>query len=230
MSGDERELHLAWQRHVGISHESEHWFDTVMGAHRAVGRHYHTARHVRWVVQHIRSLAPAAGVVDGDLDTAMAAAFFHDAVYDPTASDNETASAALARRALTDLGWPSGPIEHAASMIEATASHDVSTSNATPDPATWILLAADLGVLAAEPSPYSDYVRNVRKEYGHLDEAEWRSGRAAFIRSMLDRATIFPASLHLDTWEHRARANLTAELAAMRPLSDGSGASDAREP
>lgn len=230
MSGDERDLRLAWQRHVGISHEAEHWFDTVMGAHRADGRHYHTARHVRWVVQHVRTLAPAAGLVDGDLDTAVAAAFFHDVVYDPTASDNEAASASLARRALTDLGWPSDPIEHAASMIEATASHDSGTAADTSDPATWVLLAADLGVLAADPGPYGDYVRNVRKEYGHLDDAAWQSGRAAFIRSMLDRPSIFPTQLHLETWEHRARANLTAELAAMRPLSDGSGASDAHEP
>ena len=112
MSGDERELHLAWQRHVGIGAEAAHWFDTVMGAYRAEGRHYHTVRHVRWVVQHIRALAPPAGVVDGDLDIAVAAAFFHDVVYDPTANDNEATSASMARRALTDLGWPPGPTDH----------------------------------------------------------------------------------------------------------------------
>ncbi|MCB0967787.1 MAG: HD domain-containing protein [Ilumatobacter sp.] len=225
MSGDERELHLAWQRHVGIGAEAAHWFDTVMGAYRAEGRHYHTVRHVRWVVQHIRALAPPAGVVDGDLDTAVAAAFFHDVVYDPTANDNEATSASMARRALTDLGWPPGPTDHVAAMIEATADH----GTAGDDLATCVMLAADLGVLAAEPSPYGDYVRNVRKEYRHLDDAAWTAGRSSFVRSMLDRSAIFPVPLRLNAWERRARANLTAELAAMGSLSDG-GASDAREP
>ncbi|TDT17578.1 putative metal-dependent HD superfamily phosphohydrolase [Ilumatobacter fluminis] len=226
MSGDERELHLAWLRHVGIGADAEHWFDTVMGAHRAEGRHYHTARHVRWVVQHVRTLAPAADVADADLDIVVAAAFFHDVVYDPTASDNETASAAMARRALTDLGWPPEPTERAATMIEATANHGADCV----DRATCVMLAADLGVLAAEPGAYSDYVRNVRKEYGHLDDASWRAGRTAFVRSMLERASIFPASLRLEQWEKRARANFTAELAAMQPLSGGDGESDAPEP
>lgn len=226
MSGDERELHLAWHRHVGIGADAEHWFDTVMGAHRAEGRHYHTARHVRWVVQHIRTLAPAADVVDADLDIVVAAAFFHDVVYDPTASDNERASAAMARRALTDLGWPPEPTERAATMIEATADHGADCS----DRSMCVLLAADLGVLAAEPGAYSDYVRNVRKEYGHLDDTAWRQGRTAFVRAMLERPSIFPASLRLETWEKRARANLTAELAANRPLSDGHDVSDAPEP
>ena len=226
MSSDERELHLAWLRHVGIGADADHWFDSIMGAHRAEARHYHTARHVRWVVQHIRALAPAAGVVDADLDIVVAAAFFHDVVYDPTASGNEAASASMARRALTDLGWPPEPTERAATMIEATATH----GDVDGDRATSVLLAADLGVLAAEPGAYGDYVRNVRKEYEHLDDTAWREGRTAFVRSMLARGSIFPASLRLETWEKRARANLTAELAAMRPLSDESGASDAPEP
>ena len=79
-----------------------------------------------------------------------------------------------------------------------------------------VLIAADLAVLAAEPAAYGDYVRNVRREYGHLDDTEWRVGRTAFTEAMLERSHIFPPALGLDRWERRARANLTAELAALR--------------
>ncbi|MEZ5295319.1 MAG: hypothetical protein R2697_03295 [Ilumatobacteraceae bacterium] len=166
-----------------------------------------------------------AGVVDGDLDTAVAAVFFHDVVYDPTANDNEATSASMARRALTDLGWPPGPNRPRRSDDRRPPN----PTHAGDDLATCVMLAADLGVLAAEPSPYGDYVRNVRKEYRHLDDAAWTAGRSSFVRSMLDRSAIFPVPLRLNAWERRARANLTAELAAMGSLSDG-GASDAREP
>ena len=224
MRRDERELHLAWQRHVGTGTAAEGWFDTVVGAHRDVGRHYHDVRHVRWVVQHGRELAADAGLADELVDRIVAAGFFHDVVYDATADDNEQVSAAMARRALTEIGWAADPVDQVAAMIEATVGH-----RGSDDRATQVLLAADLGVLATEPGRYTDYVRNVRREYHHLDDATWRAGRAMFVRTMLARPSIFPPGLGLDSWERRARANLTAELAAEESLSDGRGA-DAREP
>jgi predicted metal-dependent HD superfamily phosphohydrolase len=211
---DERELDLAWQRHVGTSAAADAWFDTVIGYHRAPTRHYHGVRHIRWVVHHGRELAESTvpPLEAGDLDAVVAAAFFHDAVYDTSRSDNESASARLAARALGEIGWDRPAIEHVASMIEATANHRVERLD---DAATSVLVAADLAVLAAEPAPYVDYTRAVRREYAHLDDEAWRSGRSAFIRTTLDSAHIFPSALGLDVWERRARANLSAELAAL---------------
>ena len=64
-----------------------------------------------------------------------------------------------------------------------------------------VLLAADLGVLAAEPGRYGDYVRAVRREYEHLDDLQWRAGRTVFVRDMLARDRIFPAALGLERTE-----------------------------
>ena len=211
---DERELHLAWQRHVGTSTTADAWFDTVIGHHRAPARHYHGVRHVRWVVHHGRELAESTvpPLATDDLDAVVAAAFFHDVVYDATRADNESASAHLAERALRELGWSDPSIDHVTAMIDATAGHD---GDRLTDPATAVLVAADLAVLAAEPAPYGDYVRAVRREYAHLDDEVWRTGRSAFIRTTLEREHVFPPGLGLDTWERRARANLSAELAAL---------------
>ena len=44
---------------------------------------------------------------------------------------------------------------------------------------TAVLLAADLAVLAAEPSRYVEYATAVRREYAHVDDDAWRAGRAA---------------------------------------------------
>jgi predicted metal-dependent HD superfamily phosphohydrolase len=160
-------------------------------------------------VRHLTSFIFAGRVADPGV--VIAAAFFHDAIYDPTASDNEAASARLAADALAGLGWDLGRCAEVASMIEATARHDV--EGVAHDAAC--LLAADLAVLAAEPARYGDYVRAVRREYAHVDDDAWRAGRSAVLRSLLDRGRIFAPDLDLDGWERRARANMTAELRAL---------------
>jgi predicted metal-dependent HD superfamily phosphohydrolase len=207
VADDDLELRIAWQRHLGRSPASIAWFDSVLGHYRSPGRHYHGVRHLRWVVRHVTELAAATH----DLDAVIAAACFHDVVYDPIRSGNETASAQLADRALTELGWQRERRRHVAAMIEATISHDAGTT----DGDTQVLLAADLAVLAAEPSRYGDYARAVRREYAHLSDDEWRIGRSAVLRGLLDRPRLFALALELGAWELRARANITAELAIL---------------
>lgn len=224
MSSDERDLALVWRQFVGASATAQAWFDRIVALHRDPSRHYHDLRHVVWVVRHVRSLGDEVGLDETSTGALVVAACFHDAVYDSTRTDNEARSALLARRALTELGWDDDVIDRVAAMVEATATHEPG------DAVTAVLIAADLAVLAAEPTRYGDYVRNVRREYGHLDEAAWTAGRSDFLRGMLARASIFPPALPLDTWERRARANLTAELAAFPDVSDGRDEGDALEP
>ncbi len=217
VSGDERELRTAWQRHIGVGERALRWFDEVVARHREPGRHYHDLRHVRWVVRHVRELAAGTSPpVAGDaLDRVVAAACFHDAVYDAQRPDNEAASARLARRALTEIGWSAEACDRVEALIQATA-HAETPGDGVGDLEREVLLAADLAVLAAEPTRYGDYVRAVRREYAHLDDDAWSTGRSAFATAMLERAHIFPSSLGLQQWERRARANLAAELAALR--------------
>ncbi len=205
---------MAWQRHVGSGEQAQSLFESILARHREPGRHYHDLRHVTWVVRHVVDLA-ARFPVD-DLDAVVAAAFFHDAIYAFGATDdavgNEEASARLAARTLRELGWDRGRADRVAAMIVAT-EHRAGQEAADVD--TAVLLAADLAVLAAEPAAYADAARNIRKEYGHLDAADWRAGRSEVLRGFLARDHIYPPQLQLDAWERRARANLAAELAAL---------------
>jgi len=206
MTDGHLELRIAWQRHIGDDDASRAWFESVLSRYREPQRRYHDLGHLNWVVRHIEAIAVGHPVVD--LDAVVAAGFFHDVIYDPTRSDNEIASGQLAATALTEIGWDRKRVDGVDAMIRATATHDL--IGATVDDA--VLFAADLAVLAAEPAGYSDYVRNVRREYGHVGDAAWVDGRSAVLRSFLARATIYAPFLALDEWEQRARGNLTAEL------------------
>lgn len=207
MADDDLELRIAWQQHLGRSPVASEWFDSVLSRYRRADRHYHDRRHVRWVVRHVNEL----GAHTGDLSAVIAAAFFHDAVHDTTRSDNEQISAELAERALTELEWPPRRRRHVADMILATVDHAVEHA----DIDTQVLLAADLAVLAAEPARYGDYVRAVRREYAQVDDRDWRVGRSAVLRRLLDRRHLFAPGLGLGDWEQRARANMAAELATL---------------
>ena len=208
MTNDDLELRVAWQRHLGGSLPATRWLDSVLGHHRSAGRHYHDNRHIKWVVRHVTALASHTD----DLGAVVAAAFFHDVIYEVTRSDNESASGRLADRALTELDWQPDRRGHVVTMIEATATHDVDRADAD----TQVLLAADLAVLATEPAKYADYVRSVRREYAHVNDADWQLGRSAVLRGLLERPHLYAPTLELHGWDDRARANMTAELATLR--------------
>ena len=100
----------------------------------------------------------------------LAAAFFHDAVYDPTAHDNEEQSARLAERVLAGLGWSPARCAPVGALVRATATHEAADDDAA------VLLDADLAVLGSDAGGVPAYVTGVRAEYAHLDEASWRPG------------------------------------------------------
>lgn len=206
MTDGDLELRIAWERHLGSSDAATRWRETTLSRYRQAHRHYHDVRHVKWVVRHVGELASDRRLVD--LDAVVAAAFFHDAIYDPTATGNEAASARLAAVALGELGWNADRAAAVEAMIIGTSGHE--PSGIGLDEA--VLFAADLAILAADPAGYSDYVRNVRREYAHVAETAWVTGRSAVLRSFLGRDAIFAPVLELDTWEQRARGNLAAEL------------------
>ena len=208
MSEPDLELAVAWQSHVS---SDRRLLDALLARHREKQRRYHTATHVAWVIRHVAELA-ATEPVD-HLDEIVAAAFYHDAIYEPTHPANERASARLARRDLATLGWSADAIDRVATMIEATEHGSEAAARPSGDAA--ILLDADLAVLGADPAAYSSYVDGVRAEYRHDDDPDWRLGRTAVLRAFLDRPAVFATPTGRERWETRARANMAAELASL---------------
>jgi predicted metal-dependent HD superfamily phosphohydrolase len=172
-------------------------------------RRYHTRRHIEAC---LALLDEWPEIPPRERKLLTWAIWWHDAIYDPRASDNEAKSAELARRELPHLGATADEVEEVARLILLTAGHQ------TPDndrPGA-VLVSIDLAILATPPPVYDAYARAVRDEYAHLPDDAWRAGRAAVLQRFLDAPVIFPHPGFRAAHEAAARANLARELATLR--------------
>jgi predicted metal-dependent HD superfamily phosphohydrolase len=60
--------------------------------------------------------------------------------------------------------------------------------------------------------PYAEYVADVRGEYAHVPDVLFATGRAAVLRDLLAKPTLFHTAHARAHWEPAARANVEAEL------------------
>ncbi|MGK5532812.1 HD domain-containing protein [Streptomyces sp. URMC 129] len=163
-------------------------------------RRYHTVAHLRAVLGRLDELAGYAE----DETAVRLAAWFHDAVYDPSAPDNEEQSARLAERLLP----PGARREEVARLVRLTATHDPADDDANGA----ALCDADLAVLASPPARYAAYAAEVRQEYGFVPDEDFRTGRATVLRHLLTMPHLFRTPHAREHWEPTARFNLHAEL------------------
>jgi predicted metal-dependent HD superfamily phosphohydrolase len=167
-------------------------------------RRYHTLSHLARMLDVIDAHADLAD----DADAVRLAAWFHDAVYEVFATDNESRSAALALSALDGLGFPPARRAEVARLVRLTAGHDV----AEGDRNGGLLADADLAILASEKSHYVRYAEAVRAEYAAVPDEVFRPGRAAILRKLADLPDLFRVVPARAEWSARARANLEAEI------------------
>ncbi|MFC9813671.1 hypothetical protein ACFVJM_16575 [Streptomyces virginiae] len=186
---------------------ADRYADRLLAAWAEPQRRYHTTAHLADVLARIDVLAPYAA----DPAAVRLAAWFHDAVYRPDRSENEERSAALAERALPELGVDAARTAEVARLVRLTVTHDPAPGDTDGE----VLCDADLAVLAGSAQAYAAYAAAVRDEYGFVPDDAFRAGRAAVLRQLLDLPRLFRTPHGTAHWEAPARANLAAELAAL---------------
>lgn len=175
-------------------------------------RFYHTVKHLADVLSRVDELAEETH----EPDLVRLAAWYHGAIFNAESrvayatqgGEDEVASAALSRTELVGLGVPEASAERVSQLVTALARHK-------PAPGDFdcaVLCDADMAILAAEPQRYACYVRDIRKEYGHIPVVDYLDARHRILTKLVNRKSLFASPLAA-SWEDAARQNLAGELA-----------------
>lgn len=182
--------------------------EALIERHEEPLRRYHGTAHVAAVLRSLDELAAT------DEATELAA-WFHDAIYDPTASDNEARSAELFTATAQQLGIDGNVASEAHTMIVATAGHQLPERST---PRTGAFLDADLSILGAPAATYDRYAEAIRFEYQHLSDEAFFTGRLGVLSMFADRPDLFFTDRGRSLWDTTARANLAREIDRIEEL------------
>jgi predicted metal-dependent HD superfamily phosphohydrolase len=182
-------------------------FDRLVEAYAGPGRAYHTLEHIGHVLQTLTAVRDQSR----DFTALRFAAWFHDAIYDARAKDNEERSADLAATVLGELNIAAETAAEVRRLILLTKTHDPSPD----DPDGRLLVDADLAILGASAEEYRCYAAAIRREYDWVPDEAYRAGRRAVLEGFLRRPRLF-RTVVLAAREEQARRNLAAEIESLR--------------
>lgn len=171
-------------------------------------RRYHTRAHIE---QCLALLDKVPDLTEAERQILTYAIWWHDAIYDPSASDNEARSAQMAKADLRDFDVSIHARDEVARLILLTAGHEVEEGDRLGE----LLVSIDLAILGAPTERYDAYARAVREEYAHVPDDAWRAGRSRVLQRFLDAPVIFPDPAFAEWLDAQARDNLSRELAAL---------------
>ncbi len=180
-------------------------------------RAYHTQAHIDAMLAGLRALGDAV-VHDTAVELAI---WYHDAIYNPAATDNEARSAALLRAELDGLADRT-LLHHAELLVCATADHVIPSSMPFALKADAMLfLDLDMAVLGADHATFHAYEQGIAAEYVPIHGLErFRAGRARFLREMLARPRVFLSEPFHQQLHNAAHRNMQAALAELEPHPD----------
>lgn len=179
----------------------------LIHAYSSNTRFYHSLSHIKQILTVIAGLQTLAK----NYPAIQLAAWFHDVIYNPMATDNEEKSAEYAALVLTKLNVASSTIDAVTRMILNTKNHQA----APEDIDSQILLDADLAILGDDEASYQFYARGIRREYAYLNGEKYRLKRLNFLQNLLQRSRIYYTEPMFHQYEAKARHNILWEIAAL---------------
>ncbi|QER39475.1 metal-dependent hydrolase [Acinetobacter suaedae] len=187
------ELH----RHYHFS-EPQKVFNKLIAAYSEKQRAYHTLQHVYECLILLESIR-------SDLKDAYSvelALWFHDAIYDPQAKDNEMKSVELFEKYMAqDLSVEI--VEKIKRWIIATQKHE-----STNELDLQFLLDIDLAILAASPERFEEYEQQIQQEYAWVESEIYSIKRKEVLAHFYQVEPLYQTEYFQQNFEQRAKVNL----------------------
>ena len=174
------------------------WYERLTSAYAEPQRHYHDQRHI---AECLREFDDARALLQNPTLVELAI-WFHDAVYDPRAADNEEQSANLAEQFLRSAGASDETCLATNRLVMATKHHAAKT----PDEA--LLIDIDLSILGKDRERFAEYERQIREEYRWVPATVFAEKRSEILERFLARPRIYVSEHFNHCYEASARENL----------------------
>jgi predicted metal-dependent HD superfamily phosphohydrolase len=195
-----------WKR-IGAQGNAHVVYNDLVARYFEPNRAYHTLEHIGHCLDEFEQVRHLAM----NPDTVELAIWYHDAVYDTRAKNNEEQSAALAVEAVRNVSLPDSFGQIVANLIMATKHLDIPV-----DSDTRLLVDIDLSILGQSEDEFDEYERRIRKEYEWVPEDEFAAGRSVVLKSLLNRPAIYSMQFFRDKYEAQARRNIARSLTRLR--------------
>lgn len=178
-------------------------FTDLTARYTETHRHYHTAQHI---AECLENFDGAHSLCEHRHEVELAL-WFHDAIYNPRAKDNEAQSADWAVQVMRDAGLASAAQSRVHALIMATVHKALPETQDAQ-----VLVDIDLAILGADAARFEEYEIQVREEYHWVPAFLYRSTRKKILQSFLDRPTIYTTGQFKSHYENQARKNLARSL------------------
>ncbi len=172
-------------------------------------RYYHNIKHIKQCLvelDSIKHLMQEPNLVE-------LAVWYHDVIYYPKAKDNEDKSAQLAYDTCLEAKLSESIATRVKELVLYTKHHSSEEIN---DMDAKYLMDIDLAILGKSQLEFDTYEKNIRKEYSHFSEEEYRKGRKIVLQKFLNRTHIYSTDFFRNKYELQARENLQRSIDALR--------------
>jgi predicted metal-dependent HD superfamily phosphohydrolase len=192
------------------------WWDEIGAYYSESCRFYHSLVHIYDLYSKFecfKTQFPAESHV-----IVLLTIFYHDIVYDATSKMNEDYSAALFRERFQSV-LSENVVSVVTTYILATKNHTEAAAT-SQDLVLKLFLDLDLSILGSSRERYARYAHEIRLEYKHYENNDYRRGRSLVLKHFLNiegdgnssSPRLFATDLFHDLWESSARGNIMWEL------------------
>lgn len=193
-------------RELGRPDGAEALYHRLVACWSEPHRHYHTLQHLDECLDLFEEFRGQA-LRPAEIELAL---WFHDAFYDPRQSDNEERSADWAGACLLDAGLAAAVAGRVHALVLATRHEAI-----PQDADARLLVDVDLAILGSDPRRFDESDEQIRLEYAHVPEDEFRTGRRRVLGEFLARPQLYGTDAFQARFGRQARENLTRSLARL---------------
>ena len=180
----------------------DYWWHEILEHYTKKWKFYHNLNHI---FSFVCLFEKYNNYIQNYKNEFLISIFFHDIIYIPSRNDNEEKSIDIFNKFYLEIKSENLNKEKVIEFITNTKHHLLPLNNNSEE--INYFMDMDMEIIAEEN--WEDYENKIRKEYCYCNDIEYKHKRKQFLQSLLNKDKIFRTKIFYDTYEQKARKNLT---------------------